>query len=363
LDLSVELRGITKEFGDVTAVDDISLEIGRGEFFSLLGPSGCGKTTTLRLIAGFEQPTKGEILINNKNVRGQRPYERNVNTVFQNYALFPHLTVDGNIRFGLARKQTARKKADELIEEALNLVQLRGMGDRYPRQLSGGQQQRVALARALILKPEVLLLDEPLGALDLKLRKQMQMELKSLQEKVGITFIYVTHDQDEALTMSDRIAVMDHGAIAQVGTPEKIYELPRTRFVAEFIGISNFFSGHIIGRNKTGLHVQTDGGLSVTLPLNEDHSNGQRIRFSVRPERFAVERKDKVPDCDNKCVGRIDNRIYSGSSIQYIISLSEVEKVTVFIKNERASNRQTAFSVGDEVLVSWDRDDSVVLKD
>jgi len=214
VDISVELKGVTKRFGDVTAADNVSLEIGRGEFFSLLGPSGCGKTTTLRLVAGFEQPTKGEVLINNVNVSNKRPYERNVNTVFQSYALFPHLTVAGNIRFGLERKKTPKDQMNKLVDEALELVQLGDMGDRFPHQLSGGQQQRVALARALILRPEVLLLDEPLGALDLKLRKAMQLELKGLQERIGITFIYVTHDQEEALTMLDRIAVMGHGRLA-----------------------------------------------------------------------------------------------------------------------------------------------------
>ena len=265
VDVSVELKGVIKRFDDVTAVDNLSLQIKRGEFFSLLGPSGCGKTTTLRLVAGFEHPTQGEILINNENVSNKRPYERNVNTVFQSYALFPHLTVAGNIRFGLERKKTAKDQMAKLIEEALDLVRLKGMENRFPRQLSGGQQQRVALARALILRPEVLLLDEPLGALDLKLRKEMQLELKSLQERVGITFIYVTHDQEEALTMSDRIAVMEHGRFAQVGTPPEIYDYPRTRFVADFIGVSNFFSGKIIAINENSFELKTDGGLRVVL--------------------------------------------------------------------------------------------------
>ncbi len=363
LDTSVELRGITKAFGDVIAVNDISLEIRRREFFSLLGPSGCGKTTTLRLIAGFEEPTAGQVLINNQDVLGKRPYERNVNTVFQNYALFPHLTVADNIRFGLARKKTPRNKVDELMKDAVNLVRLKGMENRYPRHLSGGQQQRVALARALVLKPEVLLLDEPLGALDLKLRKQMQTELKGLQEKVGITFIYVTHDQEEALAMSDRIAVMDHGAIEQVGTPEEIYEFPETRFVADFIGISNFFAGHVVGRNETGLHVRTEGGLTVMLPVDEEHVDGHGIHFTIRPERFRVERESAVSQRENRFGGRIDNRIYAGSSIQYIITLSEREKITALLKNERASNTENVFSVGDKVSVSWDRDDAVILKD
>jgi len=363
VDFTVELREVTKKFGDVMAADRVSLKIGRGEFFSLLGPSGCGKTTTLRLIAGFEEPTEGEIFINGENVLDKRPYERNVNTVFQSYALFPHLTVAGNIAFGLERKKTPRQKMAKLIEEALDLVRLKGMGDRYPRQLSGGQQQRVALARALVLRPDVLLLDEPLGALDLKLRKAMQLELKSLQEKVGITFVYVTHDQEEALTMSDRIAVMERGRLEQVGTPEEIYEYPRTRFVADFIGVSNFFSGRIIETNEETLLVRTDGGLNVALPIDQGHTQGQRVQFSVRPEKFRVEPENRMSDWENQFVGEIVHKIYLGDSIHYVIALSPEEKLTVFLKSERTAHQHTSFSVGEKVLVSWHRDDSVILRD
>ncbi|NIO05298.1 MAG: polyamine ABC transporter ATP-binding protein [Proteobacteria bacterium] len=363
MEFTVELNRVTKKFGDVVAADNVSLQIGRGEFFSLLGPSGCGKTTTLRLIAGFEEPTEGEIFINNENVRDKRPYERDVNTVFQSYALFPHLTVAGNIAFGLERKKTPRHEMGRLIEEALDLVRLKGMGDRYPRQLSGGQQQRVALARALVLKPEVLLLDEPLGALDLKLRKEMQLELKSLQEKVGITFIYVTHDQEEALTMSDRIAVMERGRLEQVGTPEEIYEFPKTRFVADFIGVSNFFSGQVIRAEGETLLVRTDGNLDVTLPLDHGFTEGQRVQFSIRPEKFSVGPQGKGRDGENELVGEIANRIYLGGSIHYVIALSAEEKVTVFLKNERTAGQQPSFSVGERVTVSWHRDDSVILGD
>ena len=363
MDITVELRGVTKRFGEITAVDDVNLKIERGEFFSLLGPSGCGKTTTLRLVAGFEEPTEGEILINDENVGNKRPYERNVNTVFQSYALFPHLTVAGNIRFGLERKKTPKDKIDRLIDEALELVRLQGMGDRYPRQLSGGQQQRVALARALILRPEVLLLDEPLGALDLKLRKEMQLELKSLQEKVGITFVYVTHDQEEALTMSDRIAVMELGRLAQVGTPEEIYEFPRTRFVADFIGESNFFSGQIISVRDKNIVLKTEGGLNVVLPVDEQHTEGQHVQFSVRPEKLRVEPPSGTSDWENRFVGEIVNKIYLGDSVHYVIALSPEDEITVFLKNERAAHRQTSFSVGEKVLVSWHRDDCVILRD
>jgi spermidine/putrescine transport system ATP-binding protein len=363
VDVTVELRDVTKTFGEIKAVDRVSLTVERGEFFSLLGPSGCGKTTTLRLLAGFEQPTEGEILINNEQVRTKRPYERNVNTVFQSYALFPHLTVAGNIAFGLERKRTPRDRIARLIEEALDLVRLQGMGDRYPRHLSGGQQQRVALARALVLRPEVLLLDEPLGALDLKLRKEMQLELKSLQEKVGITFMFVTHDQEEALTMSDRIAVMEQGQLAQVGTPEEIYEIPKTRFVADFIGVSNFFYGRVVGDNGESLFVRTDGALNVALPSAHRHTEGQRIQFSVRPEKFRVEPHTQETEWENQFIGEIVNKIYLGGSTHYVIALSTEEQVTVFLKNEGPAQQQISFSVGDKVRVSWHRDDCVILKD
>jgi spermidine/putrescine transport system ATP-binding protein len=328
-----------------------------------LGPSGCGKTTTLRLVAGFEKPSEGEILINNVDVSNKRPYERNVNTVFQNYALFPHLTVAGNIQFGLERKRTPKDQMLRLVDGALDLVRLNYMGDRYPYQLSGGQQQRVALARALILRPEVLLLDEPLGALDLKLRKQMQLELKSLQEKIGITFIYVTHDQEEALTMSDRIAVMEAGRLAQVGTAEDIYEHPKTRFVADFIGESNFFAGKIAAIHDNHLDLETDGGLAVVLPADASHAVGQRLQFSVRPEKFTVEPETGASDGENQFIGEIVNKIYLGDSIHYVIALSARENINVFLKKERAGTQKSAFSVGEKVRVLWHRDDSVILVD
>jgi len=363
VDISVELKGVSKRFGDFTAVDSINLKIGRGEFFSLLGPSGCGKTTTLRLIAGFEQPTEGEVLINNENVSSKRPYERNVNTVFQSYALFPHLSVAGNIRFGLERKKTPKDQIQQRVEDALDLVRLKGMESRYPRQLSGGQQQRVALARSLILRPEVLLLDEPLGALDLKLRKEMQLELKSLQERVGITFIYVTHDQEEALTMSDRIAVMERGRLAQVGPPEEIYELPKTRFVADFIGQSNFFSGQITAIDETSIDSETDGGLRISLPLEPGHMVGQRIHFSVRPEKFKIEPESATSDWEHRFVGKVVNKIYLGNSMHYLIALSSREQIAVFLKRGSTAQQRRSFSVGDKMLVSWRRNDSVILND
>src|SRR5512145_1230470 len=242
----VELQNITKRFGDFIAVDDVSLDIKDGEFFSLLGPSGCGKTTCLRMIAGFELPSEGEIKIRGKSMGDTPPYKRPVNTVFQNYALFPHMTVFENVAFGLEMQKVSRAEIKTRVKEALEMVRLPQLADRKPRQLSGGQQQRIALARALVNRPQVLLLDEPLSALDLKLRKAMQLELKELQHQVGITFIFVTHDQEEAITMSDRIAVMNEGVVQQVGAPREIYESPRNRFVADFIGETNFIEGEVL---------------------------------------------------------------------------------------------------------------------
>lgn len=360
---TVELRDITKVFDDVTAVEDLSVKVRPGEFFSLLGPSGCGKTTTLRLIGGFETPTKGQILIKNKNVTDKRPYQRNVNTVFQNYALFPHLTVAGNIAFGLERKKVSRKQILQRIESILELVRLEGMESRYPRQLSGGQQQRVALARALVLRPDVLLLDEPLGALDLKLRKDMQLELKSLQEKVGITFIYVTHDQEEALTMSDHIAVMEKGRLVQAGTPEDIYNLPRTRFVAEFIGVSNLFSGRVIEHRQGDLLVETGGGLKVALATLDNRTKGEALNFSIRPEKISLMPETREDDRVNRFQGEIVNKIFLGGSVSYRISLSAEEQITVEMKNEPRSDQPISLSPGDRVTVSWHADDCIILLD
>jgi spermidine/putrescine transport system ATP-binding protein len=256
---AVELREVSKRFGEVEAVHQVSLQIREGEFFSLLGPSGCGKTTTLRMIAGFERPDAGEILIRGQRMNEVPPFHRPVNTVFQHYALFPHMTVFENVAFGLEMKRLPREEIRRRVAEALRLVRLTGLENRYPRQLSGGQQQRVALARALVNRPAVLLLDEPLGALDLKLRKEMQLELKNLQHQVGITFIYVTHDQEEAMTMSDRIAVMNQGRVLQVGTPVEIYERPATRFVADFIGETNFLEGRLVAFEEGYARVEVEG--------------------------------------------------------------------------------------------------------
>jgi len=358
---TVELKTVTKTFGDVTAVDSLSIAVHEGEFYSLLGPSGCGKTTTLRLIAGFEEPTEGSVHIKGDDVTGKRPYQRSVNTVFQNYALFPHLTVSGNIAFGLERKRLDRPAIRERITEALALVRLEGHESRYPRQLSGGQQQRVALARALVLHPDVLLLDEPLGALDLKLRKQMQLELKHLQEKVGITFIYVTHDQEEALTMSDRIAVMEDGRLIQTGTPEEIYNHPATRFVAGFIGVTNLFHAAAGSACHDGLSAETDGGLTVALPADPGIYPGKRLSFSIRPEKIAVSFTEPPSAGKNRFPGKIADRVFLGSSISYRVAAESGEEITANQASDALSTGPDRFTAGDRVWVSWRPEDCVVL--
>jgi len=280
---AIRFDGVTKQFDGTTAVDDLNLEVRRGEFFSLLGPSGCGKTTTLRMVAGFEQPTTGSVYLDGDPVEDVPPYRRNVNTVFQSYALFEHLDVENNVAFGLKRQKVDSDEIKTRVAESLELVQLTGRGSAKPAHLSGGQKQRVALARALVNKPSVLLLDEPLGALDLKLRKQMQVELKEIQREVGITFLYVTHDQEEALAMSDRIAVMDAGVVQQYGPPEEIYETPRKTFVAGFIGVSNLLPATVDGK---GVRLATGETCKAELP--DDVSDGDAVHCSVRPEKMSV---------------------------------------------------------------------------
>ncbi|MDP9228716.1 MAG: ABC transporter ATP-binding protein, partial [Actinomycetota bacterium] len=282
---AIRLDGVSKRFGNLTAVDDVNLTIDKGEFFSLLGPSGCGKTTTLRMLAGFEQPTEGDILLEGKPVDDVPPYQRNVNTVFQSYALFEHLNVHDNVAFGLKRKKVPSDEIKRRVGEALELVNLDQRADASVSLLSGGQQQRVALARALVNRPAVLLLDEPLGALDLKLRRQMQVELKEIQKEVGITFVYVTHDQEEALAMSDRIAVMSEGKVVQCGEPEEVYERPDAAFVAGFIGVSNLMAGTVDGEGK----VKLASGQTVDAPLPEGAGRGETVQISVRPEKIALD--------------------------------------------------------------------------
>jgi spermidine/putrescine transport system ATP-binding protein len=327
----IELTKLTKQFGDVTAVAGIDLHIPGGEFFSLLGPSGCGKTTTLRMIAGFEQPTSGEILLDGTDVAYTPPHQRNVNTVFQNYALFPHLNVYDNIAFGLKRAKRPKSEIRERVGKALELVQLQGYGKRKPSQLSGGQQQRVALARALVLNPAVLLLDEPLGALDAKLRKALQIELKSLQQEVGITFLYVTHDQEEALTMSDRLAVMNAGNVEQVGAPQDVYEDPRTLFVADFLGVSNLMDARIVSASASLCKVAVDGYELETRGTTVDVTGAAKI--VIRPERLELE-EHGAPSGQNRIPGMVERLVYVGSAVQVIVRAATGESLQALIPNK-----------------------------
>jgi len=326
----IELSKLTKQFDEVTAVDGIDLHIPAGEFFSLLGPSGCGKTTTLRMIAGFEQPTSGEILLDGTDVAYTPPHQRNVNTVFQNYALFPHLNVYDNIAYGLKRAKRPKAEIRERVGKALELVQLPGYEGRQPSQLSGGQQQRVALARALILNPAVLLLDEPLGALDAKLRKALQIELKSLQQEVGITFLYVTHDQEEALTMSDRLAVMNGGHIEQVGAPQDVYEDPETLYVADFLGVSNLMQATIVRAGTGACHVALDGYELETRGTHLDVTGEAKI--VIRPERIELEEHGS-PSGPNRIPGMVERVVYVGSAIQVIVRGATGEALQALVQN------------------------------
>jgi spermidine/putrescine transport system ATP-binding protein len=346
---AVQLRSVSKHFGTVVAVDDVSLSIYDGEFFSLLGPSGCGKTTTLRLIAGFELPTKGEVYIGEKLQGEIPPYHRPVNTVFQNYALFPHMTVFKNVAFGLEMRKIPMEEIRQRVLEALDMVQLPGMENRKPDQLSGGQQQRVALARALVNRPQVLLLDEPLGALDLKLRKAMQLELKALQHRVGITFVYVTHDQEEALTMSDRIAVMNHGHVLQVATPQEIYDLPSDRFVADFIGETNFLSGQVKGGRIGEAVVVVDGTLAVHVFVDRMPGMNEDVTVAIRPEKISIHAEPPDPQA---LPGVVEEVIYTGTDTRYLVRLAEKAIVTVRQQNVDVG-AAVSFPVGMQVYLCW----------
>jgi spermidine/putrescine transport system ATP-binding protein len=353
-DVAVELAGVTKRFGEFVAVDDLTLDIYEGEFFSLLGPSGCGKTTTLRMIAGFEEPTEGGISVAGDPVRGVPPYRRPVNTVFQSYAIFPHLNVFDNVAFGLRRAGVKGEELRGRVIDACEMVQLSGFEKRKPNMLSGGQQQRVALARALINRPKVLLLDEPLGALDLKLRKEMQLYLKDLQHEVGITFIYVTHDQEEALTMSDRIAVMNEGKVQQVADPPTLYERPNNRFVADFIGQTNVFSGTVEAVDGSRVTLSVPSGEKVKASTGEAEVGvGQATHAVVRPEkvRFGSEG-------DNVMTVRIHQVVYLGVSTQYIADLPGGGKMVLYQQNTTEEDHP---EIGDEARVSWDARNCLIL--
>jgi spermidine/putrescine transport system ATP-binding protein len=350
---TVRLESVTKAFGEVVAVDDLDLDIGRGEFFTLLGPSGCGKTTTLRMIAGFEEPTAGRVLIEGDDVAGQPPYRRPTNTVFQSYALFPHLSVGDNVAFGLKRKKVPRDEIERRVRAELERVGLAADINRRPNQLSGGMQQRVALARALVNLPKVLLLDEPLGALDLKLRKGLQIELKRIQRDVGITFVYVTHDQEEALTMSDRIAVMDRGRVEQIDTPEEIYERPSTTFVAGFIGVSNLMPGEVRSASDGRGIVRLDTGVEFET-ATDGIGAGERCHAVVRPEKLVITRADEAaPDGRPSVEGTVEASVYLGTSTQIVVVLPGDVRMTVLIPNADEAERARLPGGGAPVRLSW----------
>jgi spermidine/putrescine transport system ATP-binding protein len=345
----VRLEGVTKRFDEVVAVDGLTLEVPRGSFFALLGPSGCGKTTTLRMIGGFEEPTEGTIFLGDRDVTGQPPYKRDVNTVFQSYALFPHLSIFENVAFGLRRRGVKGGDLRSRVHKILELVQLAGFERRKPRQLSGGQQQRVALARALVNSPRVLLLDEPLGALDLKLRKEMQLFIKALQHDLGITFIHVTHDQEEAMTMADSIAVMNEGRIEQLGTPSELYEHPRTAFVARFLGVSNLLDGTAEG----GGTVRLANGSVLRAPAAAGRTG--KVSIGIRPEKIRLGAGE-----GNALAGQVAERAYIGVSTQYLVD-TPVGRLTVYVQNA-APGAGAAAQPGDQVQLSWSPEATFVVE-
>ena len=370
---AVEFRNVSRSFGSFKAVDDVSLRIARGEFFSLLGPSGCGKTTTLRMLAGFDQPDPGGLIaIDGTDVTALRPWERRLSMVFQNYALFPHLSVESNVAFGLEEHRVASGSIPARVKQALELVRLdpATFARRMPSELSGGQRQRVALARALVLEPAILLLDEPLGAIDLKLRKEMQLELKALNRRLGITFVYVTHDQEEALTMSDRIAVMDRGRVVQVGNPAEIYEDPRTAFVATFIGEANILDGKAGRREDGTLVVRRPNGTTFELPNlprlvpDQPRLEAHRdLRVAIRPEWLDLFPRDAVPPGENSIPGVVREVVFRGETIHVLVEISPEETMTVALRNEGQLTRPVPWRAGDAVAVGWLPDDCQLLED
>ena len=364
----VEFQKVNKHYGAIAAVDDVDLVIEKGEFFSLLGPSGCGKTTMLRLIAGFIRPDSGSILVDGNQIENVPPEKRKVGMVFQNYALFPHLTVADNIAFGLNVQHVDKDIARKRMEEMLELVQLKEMEDRFPRQLSGGQQQRVALARALITQPHVLLLDEPLAALDKQLRSYMQVELRDLQRKLGITTFFVTHDQEEAMTLADRIAVMRSGKIIQIGPPSEVYERPHTRFVSNFLGSSNFFEGELLSCENGLAKVKISPDLLLTAGCGKTISPQKKVVLVVRPEKIRL--FQEKPDFPNCIPARVVHLVYMGTSTTYLLqpefghqSAGEqltVERITVFDQNERS---KPDFTLGEQVYAAWDAESCFILEE
>jgi spermidine/putrescine transport system ATP-binding protein len=365
----VEISRVTKRFGEVVAVDEMTLSVESGSFYSFLGPSGCGKTTTLRMIAGFEQPTSGEIYLAGTPVAGVPPYRRNVNTVFQHYALFPHMDVAQNVGYGLKQHKVSKTDVRRRVGEAMELVRLSGYERRRTWELSGGQQQRVALARALVNHPTVLLLDEPLGALDLKLRKEMQLELKALQREVGITFVYVTHDQEEALTMSDTIVVMHQGRIQQQGNPADLYERPVNRFTANFIGVSNPIDGKLIEFDAATSRavVESDKGLRLTGVVTDPDARptiGQHVIVAVRPERMRVEPADRaLPAGDgwNRIEGRVHQGTYLGDQTEFRITTDAAGEVVTRRQNARGAAEESGVGPGDAVVIRWEDSANLIL--
>ncbi|WP_428345411.1 ABC transporter ATP-binding protein [Nocardioides sp.] len=345
----LRLRQVTKEFATFTAVDNLDLDVPSGSFFALLGPSGCGKTTTLRMVAGLETPTSGSITLAGQDITYEKPYRRPVNTVFQSYALFPHLDIFENVAFGLRRRKKAQVEAE--VGQMLELVELTSQARKKPAQLSGGQQQRVALARALINQPEVLLLDEPLGALDLKLRRAMQIEIKRIQTEVGLTFVHVTHDQEEAMTMADTIAVMNKGVIEQMGAPDELYENPRTTFVANFLGQSNLIDGTVTARAADVVTVDMHG-ISVSIPTGRSHADGDKGWVGIRPEKVLIGDVGEALDAPGNTIpgGVVTDVSFVGVSTQYLVRMPWGQELQVFEQN---TGRRRLFATGDKVELSW----------
>ena len=358
----VEVERVTKAFGDFKAVDDVSLKIYKGEIFCLLGASGCGKTTLLRMLGGFETPTSGRIFIDGEDMTGVPPYERPVNMMFQSYALFPHMTVEDNVGYGLRRMSLEKSVGAKRVKEALDMVQLGAMAKRKPHQLSGGQRQRVALARALIRRPKVLLLDEPLSALDKKLREQTQFELMNIQSQVGITFVFVTHDQDEAMALSTRIAVMNRGQVVQVGTPSEIYEFPQNRFVADFIGTTNLFEGTVSGSEPGHLIIRSaEAGCDLIVDELGRFGSGQRVWVALRPEKIRLSKEPVPGNRFNQVKGMVWELGYLGNRSTYRIKTETGKLVTVFAQNDRRTS-EWSIDWSDEVYLSWTANCAVVLQ-
>lgn len=352
---SVNVVGVTKTYGAMRAVDSVAFEVKEGEFVSLLGPSGCGKTTTLRMIAGLVEPDVGRIEIGGEDVVGLPTYQRNIGMVFQSYALFPHMTVAENIGYGLRMRQMRAQDIAPRVKAALDMIRLPGISDRYPKQLSGGQQQRVALARAIAIEPNVLLLDEPLSNIDLKLRMQMRVELKQLQRKLGITSIFVTHDQGEGLNMSDRVVVMDGGRVAQAGSPKEIYENPANRFVAEFIGESTLVDGEVVQHEGRKAIVRSPGGMELPVVFEAPLTRGQKACVALRPEKLRIGHWDAAQVPEVNCLdGKVVHVAYSGASVKYIVQINASETVAVDTPTED-------YRVGDRVVVGWRPEDARLL--